>query len=394
MRVHVLGVSHSKTSKEYSADAFSQKARLICKLLTLRGHHVTHYGTEGSDPVCAENVIVLDDATFRQTHDYDWRAGAFNDRYETPANLAFVANAQIEMAKRVRKHDIVCVTYGLNHKPITDTLKQAIVVESGIGYEHTYAPHRVFESYAWMHFLYGKEGKNLNPPLYDAVIPNYYDLDDYPTRPYNGLRDYFFMVSRPTSLKGWEIASLAAKASGYSLVTAGQGRPPVESEHVGVVSIEQRAEYMRKARAVFQPTLYVEPFGGTVLEAGLCGTPVVTTDFGAFPETVRHGVTGYRCRTLEQFVWAAQNVGRISPAACQKHVRDNYSLERIGAMYDEYFGILQRLYDDPAGWYGEHERTEMGWLTKHEVGDERTDRDIPQAQFDRGGATGTGRSEA
>ena len=38
----------------------------------------------------------------------------------------------------------------------------------------------------------------------------------------------------------------------------------------------------------------------------MAGTPAITTDFGAFPETVEHGKTGFRCRTLNEFVQAAK----------------------------------------------------------------------------------------
>ena len=46
------------------------------------------------------------------------------------------------------------------------------------------------------------------------------------------------------------------------------------------------------------------------------GTPAITSDFGAFCETVEHGRTGYRCHTLEQFMWAIDHAheGRWSEA--------------------------------------------------------------------------------
>jgi glycosyltransferase involved in cell wall biosynthesis len=70
---------------------------------------------------------------------------------------------------------------------------------------------------------------------------------------------------------------------------------------------------MSRAKAVFVPTQYFEPFGGVAVEAQMCGTPVISSDFGVFNETVLHGITGYRCRTLDQYVWAINNVHKLDP---------------------------------------------------------------------------------
>src|SRR6202035_743657 len=103
------------------------------------------------------------------------------------------------------------------------------------------------------------------------------------------------------------------------------------------VSGQARADLLSSAAAVFTPSIYVEPFCGVHVEAMLCGTPVLTTDHGVFNETVLHGVTGWRCRTVEQMMWAAQNIDRLADSnVIRKYAAANFSLERVALMYEEY----------------------------------------------------------
>jgi len=338
-------------------------------MLTERGHHVIHYGTEGSDPICSENVDVLSFDTFAKVHRaYDWKKDGFLISNENAATVEFNKNAILRINERKGPTDFLLCSFGVQHEPVANAVKPIIVTELGIGYELSFAPHRIFESYNYMHYIYGKEGKKLCPHFYDAVIPNYYDLNDYI---YSEEKDdYFFFIARDTPLKGLEIAIKATEAVGGKLIVAGQGTPPFTSpcmEFVGVVSIEERAKWMSKAKATFVPSYYIEPFGGTVIESLLAGTPVISTDFGAFPETVIHGKTGYRCRSLEQFIWAAKNIGNIKPIDCRNWSVNNYSLERVAKMYEEYFDMVQRIYvNKQEGWYQHNdERTELDWLKKY-----------------------------
>ena len=121
---------------------------------------------------------------------------------------------------------------------------------------------------------------------------------------------------------------------------------------------------MGKAKAVLMPTYYLEPFGGVNVDAQLMGTPVITTDWGAFPETVLQGVTGYRCRCFEEFCCAVNNIHNIKYENCREWAVNNYSCERAANMYEEYFSRIERLFK--GGWYSENnERTELDWLKRY-----------------------------
>lgn len=80
-----------------------------------------------------------------------------------------------------------------------------------------------------------------------------------------------------------------------------------------------------------------------------CGSPVISTDWGAFTETVIDGITGYRCHTLLEFINAAEDAKSLDRAAISKYAKDRYGLDAVAKMYDRYFTRLQSLWDK--GWY-------------------------------------------
>jgi glycosyltransferase involved in cell wall biosynthesis len=108
---------------------------------------------------------------------------------------------------------------------------------------------------------------------------------------------------------------------------------------------------MSRAHAVLVPTLYLEPFGGVAVEAQMCGTPVITTDFGAFPETVEQGVTGFRCHYLGEFLDAVARCGDLDRGRIRDRAIQRYSLTVVAQQYQAYFERLALLWG--AGWHSE-----------------------------------------
>ncbi len=212
-----------------------------------------------------------------------------------------------------------------------------------------------------------------NAMWYDVVIPNYFDLDDFD---YSEEKDdYYLIVGRVTSAKGVHIAMQIVEFVGGRLIIAGAGdleglstrtqRPVSEYvECVGVVDPGARRVLMSRAKAMLLPSMFVEPFCGVQKESMLSGTPVISNDWGAFAEYNIHGVTGFRCRTFEHFEWAARNIHLIKPSTCRNWAAKNFSLERIGEMYDEYFYSVKNIFGGK-GWYEPNPgRTQLDWLKK------------------------------
>ena len=350
MRFHVTALPHTNTTTDYLACAYTAKVINFCRMMKDRGHTVFLYGGEQNEAPCDEHIVCVSEAD---------RAAHVGSQHFTSAsfdyNLPFWTNANATMAaeitKRAHPQEFICVIGGYAQKQIADALPHMLTVEFGVGYGGTFTKYRVFESYAWMHICYGAASPYsphaIDGHWWDVVIPGYLDPAMFPFRANKG--DYFLFVGRLVDRKGYNIAAEVCADLGVKLVVAGQGTPPPNCEYVGVVGPEERGRLMAGAKALFVPTLYIEPFGNVNIEAQACGTPVITTDWGAFTETVIDGVTGFRCRTFGEFKRAAQRVGELDPEAIASRIEATYGLDAIGKRYENYFERLSHLWVD--GWY-------------------------------------------
>jgi glycosyltransferase involved in cell wall biosynthesis len=371
MRFHVLAIPHTVTNKDYVACAFTQKIIKFCKMMSLRGHEIIHYGHEDSE--VSENVtVVYRDEYNKVFGNYDWHTEPFRYSIDNEVCKIFNERCIIEIGKRKRYGDFLLAWWGMGHKTICDAHQDMIVVEPGIGYAQSFAPFRVYESYAALHAHLGIDNVitacNIN--WYHAVIPNYFDPDDFEYQ--ENKQDYFLFIGRIGPGKGVDTAINVTRQLGCRLVIGGQGGPgslqlehwPPHVEYVGYVDVEKRKTLMKNAKGFFLLSMFVEPFGGAAVESMFSGTPVITTDWGAFSETVLHGTTGFRCRTLDHIAWAARNIHTIDPKACREWAEKNYSLDRIADMYEEYFNMVHNVWYK-SGWpFIDNSRSQLDWLNK------------------------------
>jgi len=359
MRFHVLGLPHTISSKEFVACAYTQKVVKFAKMMTERGHTVYHYGHEDSDLICTEHVPVLTNGDWKIAYgDHDYKKKFFKFDTNDYAYQTFYRNAIREVGLRKQPNDIILPFWGAGTRPICDAHPDLITIEPGIGYAGGHwAKYKIFESYAIYHAYYGLDSVGTcKQSFYDAVIPNYFDPDDFTFS--EKKEDYYLFLGRVYSGKGVDIAVQVTEKIGAKLIIAGQNslkemgynETPAHVTEIGYADVETRKKLMAGAKGAFVASLYNEPFGGVQIECLFSGTPTITTDWGAFSENNIHGVTGYRCRTFEEFVYAARNVDKIKPQDCRDWALRNFSLEKVAKMYEEFFQGVLNIHGKQ-GWY-------------------------------------------
>ena len=380
---HIVALPHLSVSKNNCFCAFTQKVRNFGRMMTHLGHRVYMYGPqfrdgdEIADDMAEEFVEIVtieeqDEAYGNPSH----RSQLVNVVCDKKHNAMWkLMNTRAIAAIQERQRGFVCATYGT----FQQSLQQAgmMTVEYGIGYGGTFAKYRVFESYAHMHGIYGAEqGFNSNGRFYDVVIPNYFDLNDFGYSPKPPATQGLVFLGRMIKRKGLTLVDELARSTDIPITYAGPGAmqnatgiytddglhfQAVQQQYLGPVDVPTRRRLLQNCRALVAPTYYNEPFGGVVVEAQLCGTPVITTDWGAFTETVEQEVSGYRCRTLDQFVCATKLVQKLDRAAIQRKAADRWGMQRVMWQYQEYFEMLDEL--NRKGWtHIDPTRSELDWL--------------------------------
>lgn len=340
MRLHVIGLPHEAGEAEYDwHTGFSERISHFCQMMHDRGHNVTLYSGAYAGEVCAEHV------------DCGSAIGVPEFRADDLQFAEFNARAVNALSRRLQPSHLLCLIGGNAQEPIVNGVRtwspNQIAVEFGIGYSGTMPQaNHVYESYAWMHAVYAQHSGNagaVDGRFFDTVIPPSFDPKDFPLGEQG---DYLLFVGRLEHRKGLQIALDTAEAMEVPLIVVGAGtfELPAWVDYRGTVNHAERISLMANARALMAPTLYLEPFGRVAVEAQMCGTPAITTDWGGFTETVEDGVSGFRCRMLRDFCDAVEASDSLDRKEIRARAQNRYCLEAIGARYELYFEQLSELW--------------------------------------------------
>jgi glycosyltransferase involved in cell wall biosynthesis len=111
-------------------------------------------------------------------------------------------------------------------------------------------------------------------------------------------------------------------------------------QYIGHAGPEKRNQLLGKAAALLHPINFAEPFGMSVAEAMLCGTPVIAFNKGSMPELIQHERTGFLVDTIEGAVDAVEKLSSISRERCRDWAASQFSAEKMAA---DYFKLYQQI---------------------------------------------------
>ena len=146
---------------------------------------------------------------------------------------------------------------------------------------------------------------------------------------------YDLFLGRLHRAKGYRWAIIGAKRAQKQLIVAGGWRRPSlrrSLRFVGSVDGQRKAALLAGADCLWMPALWEEPFGLTLVEAMMSGTPVLGTRRGALPEIVSEEV-GTLGDTLEEVIAGRGAIDRLDPHACRRRAERWFTHTRMAEEY-------------------------------------------------------------
>src|SRR5579862_2934155 len=191
-----------------------------------------------------------------------------------------------------------------------------------------------------------------------GVVPNPIDAARWPL--VFEKEDYLLWVGRMAPEKGAHRAIAAARLAGLPLVLAGPVQPGQQAfferevaphldghhvRYVGEITGALKRRLFSRARALLMPISWPEPFGMVMIEAMVCGTPVIAFSEGAARELVIPGETGFLVADEAEMAAACARTDVIDAARCRKHVVERCNVDCVARAYEN---VYRRVADSAA----------------------------------------------
>lgn len=214
----------------------------------------------------------------------------------------------------------------------------------------------VYKKYNNTSYYVSISNSDRSPELsYAATVYNGIDTREFSFNSESGETLLFFGRIHPE--KGVSEAIKIAKKSNRKLIISGliQDKeyfankviPYIDGQeimYVGNSGPVDRNRLLGSAFALLHPIGFEEPFGLSVVEAMICGTPVIAFNRGAMPELIVNGKTGFLVNTVEEAVEAVNSLKFIDRRDCMEWATSRFSRE---TMIEGYLEVYEKILGRP-----------------------------------------------
>ena len=186
---------------------------------------------------------------------------------------------------------------------------------------------------------------------YVATVYNGIDTEDFTFREKEG--NYLLFFGRIHPEKGTLEAIEIAKKSQHKLIISGliqdhryfdeKIKPLIDGQqivYVGNSGPKRRDKLLGEAYALLHPIHFEEPFGMSIAEAMLCGTPVLAFNRGSMPELIVEGETGFLVQSVNEAVEILPQISDMDRNRVYRWAKERFSMEK---MIDGYLKVYEKV---------------------------------------------------
>ncbi len=213
----------------------------------------------------------------------------------------------------------------------------------------------VYKKYNTSNYYVSISNSDRSPKLdYIATVYNGVNINDFTFRAES--EDYLLFFGRIHPEKGVYESIQIAKKSKRKLIISGlvqdqeyfnsKVKPFINDNdivYVGNSGPNERNKLLGGAFALLHPISFDEPFGLSVAEAMLCGTPVIAFNRGSMPELIDDTKTGFLVNTIDEAVDFVNNIKSIDRNYCREWASSKFSRQKMIEGYVKVYNkILNR----------------------------------------------------
>jgi glycosyltransferase involved in cell wall biosynthesis len=186
---------------------------------------------------------------------------------------------------------------------------------------------------------------------YTATVYNGINTDEFTFHPES--KDYLLFFGRIHPEKGTFESIQIAKQCRKKLIISGliqhqeyfdsKIKPFINDDdiiYVGNSGPKERDKLIGEAYALLHPVSFEEPFGLSVAESMICGTPVIAFNRGSMPELILDGKTGFLVSSVGAAAEAVNNIRSIDRKYCRSWALSKFTREK---MVEGYLAVYRNI---------------------------------------------------